>query len=73
PKVGDRIEFSYHRGKRKGEVIGIAESGVHFLIEMDEPQHSYKWMLNDTKWVNRDFHRRIPLHKVIRILNEVKK
>ena len=56
PKVGDRVEF-YSRGRRVGRVVGLAETGYHFLIEMPFP------LARDGKaW------RRIPLSAIIRIL-----
>ncbi len=33
PKVGDRVEFR-HRGVLTGKIHAVAETGVHFMIEM---------------------------------------
>jgi len=54
PKVGDRVEFKHRRGVRTGTVIGVAETGVHFLIELREP--------------GRFRHRRVGIGRIVRIL-----
>ena len=53
PKVGDRVEFKY-RGEHTGKVHAVAETGVHFIIEMPEGYMKK--------------YRRISLHNIKRIL-----
>ena len=43
PKVGDRVEFKY-RGVLTGKVHAVAETGVHFMIEMPK-KHRLKYRL----------------------------
>ena len=53
PKVGDRVKFKY-RGEHTGKVHAVAETGVHFLVEMPEGYMKK--------------YRRVSLHNLIRIL-----
>jgi len=53
PKVGDRVEFE-RRGVRTGVVISVAETGVHFLVEVSAG--------------HRRLLRQVGVHAIIRIL-----
>jgi len=67
PKKGDRVQFTYHRGQRIGNVIAVASTGVHYVIETPfQP----KTKRNPTEsLLNRKKRQlKIPLHKITKII-----
>jgi len=63
---------------RIGTILAVAETGVHFLIELPEKhKQSFSWTTEWTQEFNRHLKRdrrqlRIPLNKISRILPSVK-
>ena len=56
PKVGDQVEFRYYQLRRKGKIVTVAETGVHFVIKSSK-----------TKSLKVK-HIRVPLSRIIRIV-----
>jgi len=52
PKVGDRVEFR-HYGLKTGEVIAVAETGVHFLVKYPAGRYKYKRRLVGISFIIR--------------------
>lgn len=59
PKIGDFIEFKNRGLIRTGTVVAVAETGVHFLVEMSL-----------TSTITRKSLRRIGLSAIIQILTK---
>lgn len=61
PKVGEHVEFLYHRLPRKGIIINVvAETGVHFVIKASKTKST------KVRYI------RVPLSRIIRILHSVR-
>lgn len=73
PKVGDRVEFTYRRrSKKRGKVIAIAETGVHYMVETPRsPRRSGEWSYEGAMYNPELTKLRVPLSKIIRILPSV--